>query len=76
MADVVVRLVITGAAGAITSVNAAFPTPPALRAPRVMVDDPLVVGVPLMTPDAKFTMSPSGNGVAENWTAVLVAMMV
>ena len=65
-----------GRAGAMVSVNVAFPVPPVLMAPRVIAGDPLVVGVPLMIPVTASRLNPDGSVVAVNPVGLLVAVIV
>jgi hypothetical protein len=57
-------------------VNVAVPIPPALLALIVTDDEPLAVGVPLITPVAVLTLRPPGNGVALKPVGLLLALMV
>ena len=60
----VVALVITGTCELIVKVKVAVPVPVAFEAPTVAGNVPVVVGVPVIAPEAVFTISPGGRPVA------------
>jgi len=60
----VLALVIAGAGGFTVSVRVALPVPPLFAALTVTVEVAAAVGVPEITPDPVFTVSPAGNPVA------------
>ena len=73
------ELLITGAGGfaaATVSVNVAVPVPPALVALKLMLEVPVALGVPEMTPVEVLTERPDGKPVALKLVGVFVAVIV
>jgi hypothetical protein len=54
-------LVITGGTKPMPMVSASVPVPVAFVAPMVTGNEPPVVGVPEITPDVVFSVTPAGN---------------
>jgi hypothetical protein len=71
----VVLLVIAGIPSVTDSVNVAVPVPPALVAPREMVELPAAVGVPEMSPDAVLMVNPAGSPEALKLVGVLLPVI-
>ena len=71
-----VALVMTGSADPMVRLSDAVPLPALFVAVSVTVEVPAVVGVPLMTPVAVFTLKPAGSPLAPKLVGVLVAVIV
>ena len=74
--EAVVALLITGVGALIVKARVAEPVPLGLIAPKVTVDVPVAVGVPVMAPVEVLIDNPAGNPVALKVTGLLFAVIV
>jgi hypothetical protein len=68
-------LEITGAGGLIVRLKFAVPVPPAFVALSVRLKDPVVLGIPEITPFVGLTLNPAGNPPAPKLVGELEATM-